>query len=173
MKLFEILYDLDEGCEIVYIHESVDPDDEYLGMKGRKRWIKDAKTHGYKVEEDGDTLNAFDGEYEVGAHFEDDAHPTEDLHGYLDLPLEEAAVRQFKRFGNAIKRQYRCTSGPKKGKIVASPQACGTRKDPRKVRHGRKVARMKKGVRIRKTTIAKKKSVSRMVTRMNRRLSGK
>lgn len=87
--------------------------------------------------------------------------------------LSEAAIRQFKRFGNAIKRQYRCTSGPKKGKIVASPQACGTRKDPRKVRHGRKVARMKKGVRIRKSTIAKKKSVSRMVTRMNRRLSGK
>jgi len=171
-----------EGCEIVFtdedgsiLFEGIDPDDEYLGMKGRKRWIKDAKEYGYKIEKDKDglTLNAIDGEYEVGAHMEDDSHPSENLHGYLEPPLEEAAIRQFKRFGNAIKRQYRCTSGPKKGKIVASPQACGQRKDPRKVRHGKKVARMKKGVRIRKTKIAKKKTVSKMVNRMNKRLSGK
>ena len=87
--------------------------------------------------------------------------------------LNEAAIRQFKKVGTAIKRQYRCTSGPKKGKIVASPQACGQRKDPRKIRHGKKVARLKKGVRVRKTTIAKKKSVSRMITRMNKRLAGR
>ena len=62
--------------------------------------------------------------------------------------LSEAAIRQFKRFGTVITRQYRCTSGPKKGKIVASPSACGQRKDPRKVRHGKKVARMKKCLRI-------------------------
>ena len=86
--------------------------------------------------------------------------------------LSEAAVRQFKRFGTVIKRQYRCTSGPKKGRIVAKPSACGQRKDPKKVRHGKKVARLKKGVRIRKSTIAKRKSVSRMVTKMNKRLSG-
>lgn len=87
--------------------------------------------------------------------------------------LEEAAIRQFKRFGQVIKKQYRCTSGPKSGKIVASPQACGTRKDPKKVRHGRKVARMKKGLRAMKTRIAKRKQISKMVTRMNQRLAGK
>jgi len=87
--------------------------------------------------------------------------------------LTEAALRQFKRVGTQIKRQYRCTAGPKKGKIVASPQACATRKDPRKVRHGRKVSRMKKGIRIRKTRITKKKAISKMVVRMNQRLSGK
>jgi len=87
--------------------------------------------------------------------------------------LNEAAIRQFKRFGTVIKRQYRCTSGPKKGKMVATPSSCATRKDPKKVRHGRKVARMKKGVRIRKTLISKRKAVSKMVTRMNQRLAGK
>ena len=87
--------------------------------------------------------------------------------------LNEAALRQFKRFGSTIKRQYRCTSGPKEGKIVASPQSCGQRKDPRKVRHGKKVARTKKGIRVRKTAIAKRKSLSKMVTKMNQRLSGK
>ena len=87
--------------------------------------------------------------------------------------LSEAAIRQFKKVGTTIKRQYRCTSGPKKGKIVSSPQACGQRKDPKKIRHGKKVARLKKGVRVRKTTISKKKSISKMVTRMNKRLAGK
>lgn len=87
--------------------------------------------------------------------------------------LSEAAIRQFKRFGTVIKRQYRCTSGPKKGKIVASPQACGQRKDPQKVRQGRKIARTKKGVRIMKTRISKRKQLSKVVTKMNRRLSGK
>ena len=87
--------------------------------------------------------------------------------------LSETAIRQFKRFGQVIKKQYRCTSGPKEGKIVATPQACGTRKDPKKVRHGRKVARMKQGVRVRKTIVAKRKAISKMVQKMNKRLAGK
>ena len=87
-------------------------------------------------------------------------------------PLNEAAIRAFKRIGTDVKRQYRCTAGPKKGKIVASPQACATRKDPRKVRHGKKVARMRKGIRIRKSAITKKKSISKMVKRMNQRIMG-
>jgi hypothetical protein len=86
--------------------------------------------------------------------------------------LNEAAVRMFKRIGKEIHRRYRCTTGPKKGKPVSDPKMCATRKDPRKVRHGRKVARTKKGVRIRKSSIAKRTSMSRMVRRMNQRISG-
>ena len=87
--------------------------------------------------------------------------------------LTEAAIRQFKRVGGQIKRQYRCTTGPKKGKIVATPQACAKRKDPKKRRHGRKVSRARKGVRVMKTRIAKKQQQSKLVTRMNRRISGR
>ncbi len=87
--------------------------------------------------------------------------------------LTEAAIRQFKRVGGQIKRQYRCTSGPKKGKIVSTPQACAKRKDPKKRRHGKKVARARKGVRVMKTRIAKKQQQSKLVTRMNRRISGR
>ena len=87
--------------------------------------------------------------------------------------LEEGFVRQMKRVGSSIKKQFRCTSGPKKGKIVASAQACGKRKDPKKVRHGRKVSRSKKGVRTHKGKIAKRRQVSKLVRRMNKRLSGK
>lgn len=89
-----------------------------------------------------------------------------------DNILSEAAVRMFKRFGKEIKRRYRCTTGPKKGKPVTDPSKCATRKDPKKVRHGRKVARAKKGVRIRKSKIAMRTSMSKMVRRMNARLKG-
>ncbi len=87
--------------------------------------------------------------------------------------LNEAARRAFKRIGKEIKRRYRCTTGPKKGRVVANPIVCATRKDPRKVRHGRKVARSKKGVRLRKTKIMKRTAMSKLARRMNQRLSGK
>jgi hypothetical protein len=87
--------------------------------------------------------------------------------------LEEAAKRQFKRVGNEIKKRYRCIGGPKKGKLVATPGACATRKDPKKVRQGRKVMRSKKGTIKRKAGVTKRKSISRLVAKMNRRLSGK
>lgn len=86
--------------------------------------------------------------------------------------LTEAAVRMFKRKGKEIKRMYRCTTGPKKGKPVSDPKLCATRKDPKKVRHGRKVARTKKGIRVRKSKIAKRTAMSKMVSRMNQRLKG-
>jgi len=89
-----------------------------------------------------------------------------------DNILSEAAVRMFKRIGKEIKRRYRCTTGPKKGKPVSDPKMCATRKDPKKVRHGRKVARTKKGIRIRKSKIMKRTAMSKMVRRMNKRLQG-
>ena len=86
--------------------------------------------------------------------------------------LNEAAVRMFKRIGKEIHRRYRCTTGPKKGRPVSDPKLCATRKDPKKKRHGRKVARTRKGIRIRKSAITKRTAMSRMVRRMNQRLSG-
>lgn len=86
--------------------------------------------------------------------------------------LTEAAVRQFKRVGKTITRRYRCMAGPKEGKLVSTPAACGTRKDPKKVRHGRKVMRSKKGVIKRKSRIAKNTAMSKIVTKMNKQLMG-
>jgi len=87
--------------------------------------------------------------------------------------LSEAAIRQFKRVGNTIRKRYRCLSGMKAGKLVATPGACATRKDPKKVRQGRKVMRSKKGTIKRKSGITNRKAISKMVKKMNRRLSGK
>lgn len=85
--------------------------------------------------------------------------------------IDEAATRAFKRFGREIRRYYRCVSGPKAGLLVSDPSECGKRKDPGRVRNGKKVARSRKGVRVRKSAIAKRQQVSKMVTKMNRRLN--
>lgn len=90
-----------------------------------------------------------------------------------DEVLTEAAKRQFKRIGNEIRKRYRCMGGPKSGKLVATPGACATRKDPKKVRQGRKVMRARKGTIKRKAGITKRKSISKLVAKMNKRLSGK
>lgn len=84
--------------------------------------------------------------------------------------LTEAAKRHFKRIGTSIKRQYLCTSGLKKGKIVADRSTCSKRKEPKRKRAGRKSARLKKGIRKLKTRISKRKQHSKLVTRMNKRL---
>ena len=87
--------------------------------------------------------------------------------------LDEAAVRQFKKQGNKIVKKFRCLSGPKAGRLVSNPSGCGMRKDPKKVRQGRKTMRQKGAIINRKGQIAKKKAVSAQVTKLNKRLSGK
>jgi len=83
--------------------------------------------------------------------------------------LTEAARAAYKRTGNVIKRQFRCTSGNKEGKIVAEPNSCNKKKNPKSVKAGKRAARKNKGVRINKTRISKNKSISKMVTRLNQR----
>lgn len=87
--------------------------------------------------------------------------------------LEEAARRAVKRVGGEVKKKYRCTSGPKKGKIVSDPKTCVTRADPKKKRQGKKVMRQKKGIIQRKSRMTKRTAKSRLVRKINQRLSGK
>ena len=90
-----------------------------------------------------------------------------------DNILSEAAIRQFKLVNKKITRKYRCMAGPKKGRLVSKPSGCATRKDPMKVRHGRKIMRSKKGIIQRKSRITKNKAMNKIVKKMNRRLMGK
>jgi len=92
-----------------------------------------------------------------------------------DIPRGKSSrtiTRQFKRYGNKLERQYRCMSGPRKGRLVKNPQKCGVRKDPKQVRAGKKGSRMKKGQRIRKTKLAKRRPPSQQVQRFNKRMRG-
>lgn len=84
----------------------------------------------------------------------------------------EAVQRQFRRYGDKFLRQYRCTTGAKAGRLVSSPEKCGIRKDPKKVRQGKKSARIKKGQRIRKTLFTKRKTQSKRLSRLNKVLRG-
>jgi hypothetical protein len=86
--------------------------------------------------------------------------------------LSEAAVRQFKLKNKKIKRMYRCTSGPKKGRPVSDPKQCMQRKDPAKVRQGKKNMRRGKAVRKRKAKITRKSAISRNARRLNKSLKG-
>ncbi len=90
-----------------------------------------------------------------------------------DNILTEGAKRAFAKRGGKVVKKYRCTSGIKKGKIVSDPKTCITRRDPKKRRIGKKVAREKKGIRIRKTKISKRTSISKIVRKLNDRLMGK
>ena len=87
-----------------------------------------------------------------------------------DALLDESAKKAYKRMGMEIVRKYRCTSGSKKGKLVSEPHMCGMRKNPKKVRTGRKSARRNKAVRVRKTQLAKRSSLSKILRNMNKRL---
>lgn len=84
----------------------------------------------------------------------------------------EAVQRQFRRYGDTFKRQYRCTSGQKAGRMVTSPEKCGIRKDPRRVRIGKRASRSKKGQRVRKTLFTKRKSQSKRLSRLNKVMRG-
>ena len=90
-----------------------------------------------------------------------------------DNVLTEAAVRQWRRIGKKLVRKYRCMSGKRQGKLVKNPGDCGKRKDPLKVRTGRKIMRSKKGIIQRKSKIAKRQQISKLVSKLNARLMGK
>lgn len=91
----------------------------------------------------------------------------DDLHS-----IYEAVDRQFRRYGDKFVRQYRCTSGDKKGRMVSSPEQCGKRKDPVRVRLGKRAARSKKGIRTRKSMFTKRKTASKRLSRLNKTLRG-
>jgi len=90
-----------------------------------------------------------------------------------DAELEEGVKRQYKKINGTVQKRFRCTGGPKKGKLVAKPAVCFKRKDRDKVRRGKKLMRVKKKLIARKSKISKRRSISKLITRMNKRISGK
>lgn len=89
-----------------------------------------------------------------------------------DENITESVTRQFRRYGNKFVRQYRCMSGPKKGRLVKNAVDCGRRKDPRKVRQGKYSSRIKRKQRTRKSNRTKRKPISQMLSRRNDVLRG-
>lgn len=88
----------------------------------------------------------------------------------IDITLEESSVPVYKRKGNVITTYYKCTSGPKKGKLISDPAMCNIRPNPKRVRHGKIISRTKQAIRLQKTNISKKRSISKRLTQMNKLL---
>lgn len=84
--------------------------------------------------------------------------------------IEERAIRQFKNINGKLVKKYRCLDGKKKGKLVSSPSDCAKRKDPKKVRHGKKVMRKKKGIIVKKTQLSKRRAISKILQRLNKKM---
>ena len=80
------------------------------------------------------------------------------------------ATMAFRRKGQEIKRQFRCVSGEKKGRLVADPKTCVKRKNPKRMLVGQRTARSKKGLRLRKSAITRNTSAHKMVRKTNKRL---
>lgn len=110
--------------------------------------------------------------YDLLAEFEEDIDEIFEMLEDNDEMIVEAVQRQFRRYGDKFKRQYRCTTGQKAGRIVTQPAKCGIRKDPKRVRLGKRAARVKKGQRVRKTLFTKRKTQSKRLSRLNKTLRG-
>jgi len=85
------------------------------------------------------------------------------------IEVVEAVKFAYKKSGSKVTRKYRCTSGPRKGQVRASPAACNA---PINVRKSQSF----KATKGRAGTIARKKAkltktynpVSRRVARLNK-----
>lgn len=97
------------------------------------------------------------------------------IHEILDqYSLEEVYSRAYKRTGKqSMKLGVRCATGPKAGKWVSDPSQCNKRKDWKKVISGRKVMRTKGGLIHHKSEITRRGAFSKIIKRVNSRLSGK
>lgn len=91
----------------------------------------------------------------------------------LEDILDEGAKRQYKKVNGKIEKRFRCSSGVRKGRMVASAAQCYKRKDRVKARRMKKTMRSKKKLISRKSRIAKRRSISKIISRMNARLAGK
>lgn len=87
------------------------------------------------------------------------------------MNIFETAKKVFKRRGESMQHYFRCTVGAKKGKLTADPASCGKRPNPKRVRHGKIVAKTKGAIRVHKTIVAKRTNVSKRVAELNRRLN--
>lgn len=84
--------------------------------------------------------------------------------------IEESVKRIWARSGDKVVRKFRCTSGPKQGRIVSSASACGRAPDPKK-RLQMKKTKASKGKRMaRKAQRTKKRNpTSLRVQRLNKK----
>lgn len=88
--------------------------------------------------------------------------------------LESTGRVAFKKQGNKITRKYRCTSGPRKGQVRATPAACNAPLNVRQsVRLSQSKMRSGSKSKVKRSLTKKYNPVSKMVKRLNKPLTPK
>jgi hypothetical protein len=86
--------------------------------------------------------------------------------------LVEEVVEGYKqvwaRDKKGVKRKYRCTSGQKKGRVVAKPSTCSTPVKQSKSIRAKKTRRHKSVTQATKRAMTVKRPTSKRVTRLNK-----
>ena len=84
--------------------------------------------------------------------------------------IDEGITTVFGKSGNKTVRKYRCTSGPRKGRVVANPSQCNAPIDLKKRITLRRTKAMKGARMARKAKRTKKfNPASRMVQKLNKK----
>ena len=82
--------------------------------------------------------------------------------------LDEGATPIFAKTGNKVVRKYRCTSGSRKGRIVAKPKTCSAAKNVKSMNTMKKTRRSKGAtVNIKANRTKRTSPASQKLTRLN------
>ncbi len=86
----------------------------------------------------------------------------------IENDVEEGATPIFGKTGNKVVRKYRCTSGSRKGRIVAKPGTCTAPKNVKAMTTMKKTRRSKGAtVGIRASRTKRTSPASQKLTRLN------
>lgn len=80
----------------------------------------------------------------------------------------------YARRGDKIVRKYRCTSGRREGKLVASPQQCSMPFNLAKRMRMKRLQRQKgKVMTLKRERTKKRNPISKQITRLNKAIAGR
>lgn len=80
----------------------------------------------------------------------------------------ESYKQVWARSGHGVKRKYRCTSGQKKGRVVAKPSTCGTPVKQKQSVRTKKTRRLQAPKQSIKRGMTVKRPTSKKVTKLNK-----
>ena len=80
----------------------------------------------------------------------------------------------FGKYGNTVKRRYRCQSGPRKGRIVADPATCSAPINIQKRTTMKNTRRKQKGIQAKRSTYTKKYNpTAKIVKNLNKQVKSR
>lgn len=85
--------------------------------------------------------------------------------------ITEGYKQVWGRNSKGLVRRYRCTDGPKKGRVVAKPSTCGTRVGQRASTKLKTTRRTRGKTQAIKRSVTMKRPTTKRIQRMNTRIT--